>query len=218
MATYTDTFTGSNGTALATYSANWTFITADSGDASLFGITNSGTAAGALFSATALTIFRSVHGSYANDQYSEVVIENINALSSNATTYELAVMVRVSADTGAGADCYALGIVDDASNGGTHSFALLSVLNNTVTVLGSAFTSTLSNGDTIRLEVSGTTLTAKKNGSTIGTPQTDANLASGNAGIGGGRHSGSIRATSWAGGDLGGAFTPNKRKLLLGAG
>lgn len=65
---------------------------------------------------------------------------------------------------------------------------------------------TPANGDVARIEASGTTITAKYNGSTdssIGAPVTDSSIASGQVGIGGWSDgSGSLGADSWSGADL----------------
>lgn len=59
------------------------------------------------------------------------------------------------------------------------------------------------NGDTLKLTVSGTTLTGYVNGSALGSPTTDASLTSGSAGLVGYQPSGT-RIDNWEGGDLGG--------------
>lgn len=84
------------------------------------------------------------------------------------------------------------------------------IVTGTQTQLQDTSTTTTS-GDTIRLSVVGTTLKAYKNGSQIGTDQTDANIASGRPGFG-------VFETAildnWSGGDV----AINAWMSLLGAG
>lgn len=70
------------------------------------------------------------------------------------------------------------------------------------TLLGSAFTGlTLAESDVIRLEVSGTTLTLKQNGASLGT-RTDSNYSSGSAGIFAYQLNLPVALDDWEGGNL----------------
>lgn len=103
-----------------------------------------------------------------------------------------------------------------ASGAQTHYFAQCNTVETRLyRVVGGSFTQIgtdgpgVTTGDTIRLEVNGTTLQLFKNNSNIcSTPITDANIASGDAGIwctAGGAPEGTI--ASWNAGDFSGGFS-----------
>lgn len=197
MATYSDTFTGTNGTALNAYLATWVYINGDG--AAYYGITTN--AAATLFSGTSAFNTYRYNNTFAQDQYSECVIGNLGG------NLDPVVILIVRADTGTtSSNHYRLHILEsNTGNGGSKTFQLYKVTAGTPTLIGSSFTSTVSNGDTIRLEATGgatTTLVTKKNGTQIDS-RTDSSSAftSGQCGIGGQKTSG-IRADSWGGGDL----------------
>lgn len=135
-------------------------------------------------------------GTFANDQYAEVTLSDVTN-----THGQIGPSVRKAASstvTNYGYEWYSTGREFYKRVAGTY------------TGLGSTTASgTPVNGDVMRLEMAGTTLTPKINGATdsgIGGAVTDSSIASGQVGIGGWSDgSGSIGADSWAGGDLGGA-------------
>lgn len=131
-----------------------------------------------------------------NDQYSEAVL-GVAATSAGGTGCGVAVRVA------AGAWTYYRAV---ASVNGTE---LAKFVAGSYTSIDSDAT-VWANGDTIRLEVEGTTLRVKRNGTTIaGLTNTDASIASGSAGV---DHSsistGTPTLTSWAGGNMAAAGGP----------
>lgn len=200
MATYTDLFTGVNGTALDTYDATWVFIDGEGHD--YFGLTNSGTAAGALFAGgNAVKIFR-YNVSITQDQFVEFIVENIGSTFDGVNLFCL--LLRT--DTGTtNSNHYRLHVQDDNSDGGLHTFEIYKTTTGTPSIMGASFTAALTNGDVVRFQATGgatTTLVVKINGTTVGT-RTDSTspFTSGQFGIGGTKPSG-IRASAATGGDL----------------
>lgn len=176
----TDTFTAANGTALTTYSANWTL---NSGD---FAINtnavypnSSGNECGAHWNAD----------SFNADQYASGTI-------SNAGGNPVGPAVRCHTSS---ASYY--GLYGDLS-----ALYMFKYISPTWTQKGSSGGACATN-DTLKLEISGTTLTPYKNGGTISPPgaQTDSSIASGYAGITGYSSGTSQRFDTWEGGNLGGA-------------
>ena len=170
----TDAFTGTNDTALNTYSANWAH------NSGLLEIQSNacapdatGVECGARWTADAFN----------NDQYSQCVL----SAKSGSTAEAIGPGVRHAA--GGTATYY--GYYDD---GGTTGYCFKNVAG-TWTQLGATFTSP-SAGATVRLEVQGTTLTVKYNTVSQGT-RTDSAIASGVAGITGFGSSTGMRADSW---------------------
>jgi hypothetical protein len=121
-----------------------------------------------------------------NDQYSQCTITNLGS-----SPNDIGPAVRVGA-SGTNAYCFYY------DNG---IFYLFKIVAGTVTVLQQVG-GTLAIYDVLRLEVLGTTLTAKRNGTQILTA-TDSDLASGNAGLNGfGGASSPQHAAPWSGGSL----------------
>jgi hypothetical protein len=176
----TDTFTGTDGTALQTYSGNWSIraggfvINTNAVSPSSSALENA-----AWWNADA----------FADDQYATGTIAAIGGSA-------LGLAVRV--DTGANNSYY--GYYSDA----TTSY-LFKVVSGTWTQLGSTGAG-WSAGDVIRLEISGTSLRPMVNGVTasIGV-QTVTDLASGAAGLSGWNSDTANRLDNWEGGNLGGA-------------
>ena len=187
----TDAFTGTNGTALTTYSANWLL---NSGNFAIN--TNavypnqSGTESGARWNAD----------TFGNNQYAQGKLANI-------TTAGQTIGVAVRAATSGAASYY--GFYADGSGGG--KTFLFKMVAGTWTQLGSLGAALAVNA-VLRLEVSGTTLTPKVNGSTQSPPgaQTDSAHSSGAAGISGYSVSTSMRLDDWEGGNLGGGPPPRR--------
>src|SRR5688572_23009374 len=151
----TDSFTGSNNDPL---SANWTaadgsLLISDANNVKL----NAAQGNSAYWDAD----------TFADDQYSQVVIATVSGDA-------VGPMVRASGLTG---------YIALVGNSGTEITIQRVDGDENATVLGATFTGlTIGNGDTIRLEASGTSLTVKQNGATIGS-RTDSTYTSGAAGI-----------------------------------
>lgn len=191
-----DNFAAANNTILTTYSGSWTF------NAGEFRINTN-----AVYSSGGGADDQAAHWNadvFDDDQYAEATVAAITG-----GTYT-GVAVRCAAS---GASFYAF--LGDATDGSY----LDKYVSGVYTQLGSKG-SPFAVSDVIRLEVSGTTLTPKINGSTSGTPgaQTDSALSSGSAGIGGAGSSSSSRIDNWEGGNLGAAgITATLAKTLQGA-
>lgn len=181
----TDAFTAANGTVLTTYSASWT------NNNGTFAINtnsvhpNSGVAddAAAHWNADV----------FSNDQYSQGTIVALGA------TIYIGVSVR----------CHASAFTFYQFNSDSADGCYLDkYVAGVYTQLGSTG-GVFAVSDVIYLQASGTTLTPKKNGSTVVTPgaQTDSAITSGSAGIGGAGNGSTSRLDSWEGGNLGGATT-----------
>lgn len=177
----TDNFTAANGTDLVTYNASWTY------NGGVFAINSN-----AVYSNSA-GIETGAHwnaDAFNNDQYAQGVCAIIAALR----WIGVAVRCHASAQTyygyyGSNADRY-----------------LFKEVAATWTQIGSAGGAFIA-ADVIRLEVSGTTLTPKLNGSTDATigAQTDSAISSGSAGISGSSLSTVVSLDDWEGGNLGAA-------------
>lgn len=155
----TESFTASNGTELTGYSANWSLGNALSSD---FVIDTN-----AVRTPFNRPVALHVHwnaGSFSNDQYAEAKLAQVGSAGQR-----IGVCVRA----GAG-NAYAF-----VTDGTFYIFYKLS--GYSYTLLAQAVRA-VSAGDVIRLEASGTTLTAKHNGATVATV-TDSTLSSGQPGI-----------------------------------
>lgn len=119
---------------------------------------------------------------FTGDQYSQLIISG--SLTNN---YYIGVTVRSSSN-----NCYGF-YVD------TDDWYLFELISGSWSEIASG-SDTFSNNDTLRLEVSGTTLTAKQNGSTI-TTQTDNSLSTGAPGVAF-YDSGLSKGDDFEGGDL----------------
>lgn len=190
----TDVFTGSDGTALTTYSANWTL---NFGDFQILGNqlrTNSpGNDGLAYWNAD----------TFANNQYAQCTLSMLGP-----SYVGPAVRCAVGgADTG----YYFFG--------GPERY-LTKVVTGTFTQLGSTG-GAASVGQVYRLEANGTTITPKIDGVTdtgVGGAQTDSAIASGAGGVSGSGSNSSVRMDDWEAGDLGGAaptsfLMPRRQRL-----
>ncbi len=130
-------------------------------------------------------------GTFANNQYSQVVI-------AKGTNGYQGVVVRASSGNNA------YGVVLEGGSG----CKIYKWVSGTRGSIGSC-TVTWTDGHTLYLEAIGTTLTAKDNGSTIGTATSQTDLASGSPGITGYQDAPG-HLTFWEGGDIGGvtSFVP----------
>lgn len=160
-----DNFTGTNGTALTTYDANWIL---NAGDFSIQ--TNALAANGATGTTECAARYA---GTYPNDHFAEA------ALSAVAAVANARIGVAVRCATDASANYY--GLYYDHDAGETYLFK---VVAGAWTQLGASFTAGLSVGDTLRLDVTGTTLTYLLNGVSQGT-RSDSDLSSGSPGVAG---------------------------------
>lgn len=141
-------------------------------------------------------------GSFTNDQYAKL---EIGGLGFFGATYRQGVVARCSADTNTAADMYGYYVLDDGSS--TRTTVLWKIVNGTQTTLDSASVA-WANGDTIEIEVEGTTVRGLKNGAVI-VSVTDTSLATGKPGfVVAGDSGGPPTADNWEGGNITGATNP----------
>ncbi len=192
----TDSFTGADGTALPTYSANWANNTASGAviNTNAYAPAASGAECGLRWTADAFN----------NDQYSQAT------LTAKEGTSNFAVGVGVRHAAGGTATYYGY-----YADGASSSFVFKNVAG-TWTQLGAAFGS-IATSSVMRLEVSGTTLEAKIGGVSQGT-RSDSAIASGVAGVTGFGSSTAMRADTWEGGNLGASAATVKALAALGVG
>ncbi len=179
----TDNFNGTNGTALQTYNPSWTVV---AGEIQI----QSG---GIIEPSVAYSnVAKWNADSFNANQYAKSLIKN---WSTSAANVGVAVRVQTSDN------CYYF--YTQPLNGGNASFTGKNV-NGTWTNNGSS-RGTFANGDYLVLEVSGTTLTPKKNTTSL-TTWTDSTFASGSAGVVVYYTGNTTPSTDdWEGGNLGGA-------------
>lgn len=190
----TDVFTAANGTALTTYSASWSL------NAGNFSIqTNALAANGA--AATTETAARWNADAFPADQYAQGVLSALSA----TVNANIGIGVRIATDNSA--NYYGLYYDDD-----TGDTLIFKVVAGVWTQLGAAFTAVRAVNDILRLEVSGTTLTYKLNGTSQGT-RTDSSLSSGSAGVVGRGLTTAHRIDTWEGGSLSVAAAYQPRDL-----
>jgi hypothetical protein len=141
-------------------------------------------------------------GSFTDDQYSQIKL--LNPLDWASSTVRAGVIVRASADTGAGRDYYEAYIAQDS--GTTPTTYLAKWVNGTRTGLYSAAQTWAAN-DTISLEAEGTTLRVCRNGTPLGGSWTvtDSSISTGLpgvtiAGVG-------ALGDDWEGGNMGASAT-----------
>lgn len=150
-------------------------------------------------------------GTFTADQYSKVEIAGLTAASAS---HGIGVMCRASADTGAGRDWYELYVL--ASTGGSPwTTQLAKFVNGTITVLHSATVAWVV-GDTIELEVEGTTIRGMRNGTALGGSftQTDSDLSTGQPGVVGASGSASAIGDNWEAGNITAAGSNLLLKLM----
>jgi hypothetical protein len=180
-----DAFTDVNGTQLTAHSASWTLNFED------FDIQSNALAPDAPSGyVDALAHWNA--DAFNNDQYAQAVF-----VSAGSADRCAGVAVRVAAaSTDTGYLWYSATAVGSASYLGKY-------VAGSWTQLGSNGAK-WSNGDTCRLEASGTTITPKINGSTLNPPnaQTDSAIASGYAGVSGYGDSTTNKIDDWEGGNL----------------
>lgn len=177
----TDSFTGSNGDPLPTYSSNWTTIAGEqeiSSNAAANDSTGSGDECGTAWTAD----------TFDNDQYAEGTLLTVGSVNA------IGPAVRMS---------------ETDNYYGYYAYStdrwLFKYVGASWTQLGSTGGG-VSNSDTVRLEAEGTTITPIYNGSTdtsIGA-QTDSALSSGDAGLCGWGDFPNTSLDDWEGGNLAG--------------
>ena len=128
-----------------------------------------------------------------------------NADAFNNAQYAQGVITLEFNDGGVAVRCHAsaaTGYALTSSNFSTGTTYLYKYVTGTYTEI-SHNTEAWASSDTVRLEVSGTTLTPKRNGalSSIGT-QTDSAISSGSAGLAGYNNVNQIQIDNWEGGNL----------------
>lgn len=181
----TDAFTAANGTALQTYNAAW--------------VINSGALAintNAVYgnSAGNDSLAHWGNDTFNADQYAQGTIAAISAGN------WIGVSVRDAASAMTGYLYY----------GDNGNRTLAKYVNGTYTDLGLYNGGGFTASDLIRLEVSGTTLTSKRNGAgdTNTGPQTDNSIASGSGGLAAYNNNSGSRLDDWEGGNIGGDPVP----------
>lgn len=182
----TDTFTGVTGTPLPTYNASWVQPTGSF-------IIDSNAARPQVSANYSLDVWTG--DSFNANQYAEATLGGLQTL-----TY-VGPAVRMNSGTGS---CYIL--IADGTDILLQKLTAGAFTSNLATV-SSATTS----GDVLRLEITGSNLTAKKNGSTVLTA-TDSGFATGAAGIAG-YNLGNSFINTWTAGNLSSAAT--RRPLFL---
>jgi hypothetical protein len=180
MAVETEAFTASNGTDITSVGSSiWAYSNGSSGD--LFVTSNEIRPRLNFNNATAARRA----GTFTNDQYAQIVLRTL------VSTSRIGVIVRGNTS----GSFYALYA---ASN----EYWLLKLVSYSFTLIrfGSR---TFNTGDVLRLEVSGTGLTALQNGTSFWTA-TDASISAGNPGVSCNGENASLFTSgdSWEGGDL----------------
>lgn len=190
----TDNFTRANSGSLG---ANWT--------EQIHGLQISSNHATPVVSLTYQFVFWNADV-FNNDQYSELTISNFDGSAGQDGP-----TVRASGTAGSAQNYFML---CDLPNGRTQFYYYH---GGTFTQIGTNITTAWANGDIAHLEVSGTTFTLKRNGTTIGT-ETDSNIGSGSAGFEL-RNPTNDTASLWTGGNVGGGgSTAPCRLASLGVG
>lgn len=164
----TDNFTGSNGTALTTYSSSWSINAGD------FAIQGNALAANGATSTTESAARRNDEA-FPPNQYAQATISAKGAVL-NA---KIGVGVRIATD--GSANYYGIYYDDDSGD-----VLMFKVVGGTWTQLGAAFNGTLAVGTIIRLEIKGTTLEYFRDtgaGFVSQGTRTDSDLSSGAAGV-----------------------------------
>jgi hypothetical protein len=185
MAAVTDDFNRADGTGLG---ANWTYLTAG-GDFKI--LSNQAEPTG--FGAVAQCVYTGT--AFGADQYAQAKMA--------VNPYQWGVMARTK-DQSAGGTAGQGYQVRGGDSISLDIKILVTIAGGSATVLQSTAV-TADVGDTLRIEVQGSTVRAYKNGVQVGSDQSDATYASGGGpGIEGG-YAGFDGFDDFAGGDLGGA-------------
>jgi hypothetical protein len=194
----TDAFTGSDGTSLTAHSASWTM------NHGAMAIT-SNAIRGNTASDDSMAHWNA--DSFSNDHYSKSTVAAKGIANDNHGP-----AVRCDASTLNG---YAYFFFDNSD-----SRILYKVVNGSFTALGTKVPAGITVGDVMELQCSGTTITAKNNGTTESFGAiTDSAFSSGSAGIGGYSNGTAARIENWEGGNLGGGGGAVQQRLsMIGVG
>lgn len=176
-----EAFTGSDGTALSTYNASWV---ANVGTMSIRSNNVRGDSSGQF------NVFFWNGDTFNNDQYAEIV-----GIQGDNPTY-IGVGLR---HAGAGVQTFYYYAASTADS------YVAKLVAGTETVLATGGSS--ATNDVLRLEATGTSLQAKKNGSNAFSAITDSAIASGKAGIVSYGFHVNVRGDNWEGGNIGGGGT-----------
>lgn len=182
----TDAFTDVNGTQLSAHGTSWTKNTTDDPDIQSNGLCSD--------SANNQVCHWNADA-FSNDQYAQVKLVAVGTVQDQV----VGPAVRVAASAVTGYTYW-------------HSYnytSMWKVVDASWTQLGSGDYDDATVNDVYRLEASGTTITPKKNGTTI-TPgaQTDSSIASGSAGLHGYIDGTAFRVDDWQGGNLAISLNP----------
>ncbi len=156
-------------------------------------------------------------GSFTDDQYAVLQVDN---LPFSGSSVWIGVICRASADVNGSRDYYAAKVILD-SPGPTYNIHLVKVVNGTETSIDTT-TNAFSVGDTIELEVEGTSLRVFRNGTQLSAlDNTDSDLSTGKPGLITSGDATDVIGDNWLGGNItGGAADPEGRliggKLLNG--
>lgn len=138
-------------------------------------------------------------GSFTNDQYSAIIIGGLSFLSNQ---YGIGTSVRSNGLTNTARSYYEVVVYAD-SGGPNYQTDVNKMVAGTYTNLVSTTTPTWANGDELSIEVVGTTITVKKNGTALGGSYTltDSSLSTGTPGITG-TGGNTVYADNWEGGTV----------------
>lgn len=188
-AVVTDSFTGTDGTDLSTYSANWGPLWSSAvGECKIYG---NGVNSGGAFAGASRWDGRT----WANDQYSQIKFITIPP----ATAGWMHAVVRGATD-GSTRTGYVGGV--DPENLGHLRYTIAKWVSNVRTTLVTHGSQEAAANDVVKLQVVGTTLTLYVNGSEI-LSTTDSAIASGDAGLSVLGLSGTVTyADDWEGDDV----------------
>jgi hypothetical protein len=166
----TDPFTGTNGTDIVSYSAQWSYAVGTTGDLEI-----QSNSLSIKDTATEAQVCAKRAGSFPNDHYAQVAIAAFDTTAGSNQYGGPAVRI------GTGANFYGFE-VEMASGAGTYLFKMVAGVE---TELGTGGLASLSTTDVIKLDATGTTITPTINGSGTNTPgaQTDSTFVDGSPGI-----------------------------------
>jgi hypothetical protein len=200
-----DNFTAAANAGLAAYSANWTV------NAGTFAVNAAGDYVQCDY-ANAYAVARWNADAFGADQFSEVKVSLRTGAAAACDWIGPAVRIHATANTYYG--------VFASSNFGTNSIYLSKLVAGSLTDLAFVDGLAVAAGDVLRLEVTGSSLTVKRNGVAIAglTNITDASIAAGSAGICGyGEPADTVSwMDDWQGGNLGAAGVSGAAAVTLG--
>lgn len=175
---------------------NWTTVTSEGA----FKIVSNAVQPASL-SADSTAYYNAV--TWPNDQYAQVKVTVNETTAGNG----LGPCVRASAS----ANTFYRVVADHAGSG---NIELSKFIAGSYTQIWGR-TATFVNGDTLRLEVQGTTLRVYINGVQVGADATDSSIASGNAGLAYSSNTVSVSGDDWEGGDFAAAAAASRSGLYV---